>query len=79
MEKQDFIALADVLKARKRSIEEYYKQSPLYQSNALTVWEKIEQDLADFCQARNPAFNRRRWLNYIAGKCGPGGGPTKGS
>lgn len=30
--------------------------------------------LADFCQAQNPAFNRFRWLGYIAGECGPNGG-----
>ena len=30
--------------------------------------------LADFCAASNPAFKRDRWLDYIAGKCGPNGG-----
>ena len=30
--------------------------------------------LADFCQSQNPNFNRSRWLDYIAGKCGPNGG-----
>ena len=34
--------------------------------------------LADFCASQNPAFNRARWLAYIAGECGPGGGKVKG-
>jgi len=33
--------------------------------------------LADFCKQQNPQFDRARWLNYIAGKCGPGGGKVK--
>lgn len=33
--------------------------------------------LADFCQSQNPAFKRQRWLDYIAGKCGPNGGKPK--
>ena len=30
--------------------------------------------LADFCESQSPNFNRSRWLDYIAGKCGPNGG-----
>lgn len=30
--------------------------------------------LADFCKSTNPRFNRQRWFDYIAGKCGPNGG-----
>jgi hypothetical protein len=33
--------------------------------------------LADFCKAQNPNFNRDRWLDYIAGKCGKNGGKVK--
>lgn len=33
--------------------------------------------LADFCQAENFNFNRDRWMDYIAGKCGPSGGTIK--
>ena len=33
--------------------------------------------LADFCASQNPRFNRVRWLDYIAGKCGPSGGAVK--
>jgi hypothetical protein len=31
-------------------------------------------DLANFCQERNPRFNRERWLGYINGTNGPNGG-----
>jgi hypothetical protein len=30
--------------------------------------------LADFCYQQNPAFNRDRWLGYIAGTNGKNGG-----
>jgi len=33
--------------------------------------------LADFCQAQNPRFNRERWLGYIAGTNGKNGGKSK--
>lgn len=35
------------------------------------------ETLADFCQSANPNFNRQRWLDYIAGDCGPNGGAPK--
>jgi len=38
-------------------------------------WLDWQKDmLASFCQAQNSRFNRERWLNYIAGNCGPNGG-----
>ena len=30
--------------------------------------------LADFCRSQNPAFNRARRLDYVAGVCGKNGG-----
>lgn len=39
--------------------------------------EKQIETLADFCVETNPSFKRERWLNYIAGKCGPNGGEIK--
>ena len=33
--------------------------------------------LADFCAAQNPAFNRSRWLAYVAGECGPEGASAR--
>jgi hypothetical protein len=40
------------------------------------TWPSINT-LADFCKAQNPNFNRDRWLDYIAGKCGKNGGRVK--
>jgi hypothetical protein len=35
------------------------------------------QALAAFCAAQSNAFNRTRWLDYVAGTCGPCGGTIK--
>ena len=40
--------------------------------NALAV-----ESLADFCADQNPRFNRQRWLDYLANRCGPNGGAIK--
>ena len=37
-------------------------------------WEATRDALASFCQQSNPRFLRQRWLDYIAGQCGPNGG-----
>ena len=67
MNKKQFIALADAIRAHN-------------ESNPFAVMEFTHDQinsLADFCQSQNPAFNRDRWLDYIAGKCGPSGGSIK--
>lgn len=33
--------------------------------------------LAEYCKSRNPKFKKQRWLDYMAGKCGPRGGKVK--
>jgi hypothetical protein len=33
--------------------------------------------LADFCAEQNDRFNRKRWLGYVHGACGPCGGEVK--
>ena len=64
MGKKQFIALADVIRNH----------------NSANPFDKFEftndqiRALADFCESQNPNFNRDRWLDYIAGKCGPSGG-----
>lgn len=63
MSKKQFIALADTI------IRENTFGVPFYP-------RQIEA-LADFCAAQNPAFNRQRWLDYLAGNRGPGGGKVK--
>ena len=70
MTKQHFIALAGSIRA--------------YNSHAFPAGTNIVSPLkfthtqinalADFCAAQNPAFNRERWLAYVAGDCGPDGG-----
>lgn len=66
MTKKNFIALADAVRIHNKwasSLEEFGVEH-------LKV-------LADFCAAQNPRFNRQRWLDYIAGECGPSGGKVK--
>jgi hypothetical protein len=63
MSKKDVIALADLIKARSWDKRD---------GAGLFVW-----DLADFCKDQNPAFNKDRWMDYLAGKCGPNGGAVK--
>ena len=75
MSKQDFVALAD-------AIRDYNKQAFLAGSNCVSPLEFGHTQLyvlADFCKRQNPNFNRERWLDYIAGKCGPNGGAIKHS
>lgn len=68
MSKKHFIALAHYL-----------------EDNALDNWtsvpesarESLREHLANFCHSVNPRFNRERWLDYIAGKCGPNGGAIR--
>ena len=74
MTKKTLIALADSIRA--------------YNSHAFRAGTNIASPLkfthtqinalADFCAAQNPAFNRGRWLAYVAGDCGPNGGKRKG-
>jgi len=63
MSKKHFIALADFLKHPEGSCEPF---TP-----------KQVEHLADFCKAQNPRFNRERFLDYVAGLCGPCGGSIK--
>ena len=73
MTKQHFIALADAIRA-------YNAQAFPAGTNIASPLEFTHtqiQTLADFCAAQNPAFNRDRWLAYVAGQCGPNGGTVK--
>lgn len=63
MTKKDFISLADVI----RWLD--------HMGSGLTT-EQLGT-LADWCAQQNPAFKRRRWLDYIDGLCGPNGGALK--
>lgn len=73
MSKQDFVALADAIKA-------YNEQAFPGGTNTASPLQFGHTQLyvlADFCERQNPNFNRSRWLDYIAGKCGPNGGAVK--
>ena len=65
MSKKDFIALADII--RKVNADD----------SATPFTDFQIDELADFCQSQNPNFDRYRWLDYIAGRCGPSGGAVK--
>lgn len=65
MTKRHFIQLANVIRG--------YNANPL--QNSFTPAQV--EELADFCENQNPRFNRERWLDYIAGLCGPSGGKVK--
>ncbi len=66
MSKRNFIDLADRLKVLERRLK--------YLNEDVMVMDLYRDMLADFCQAQNPRFDRQRWLDYIAGQCGPSGG-----
>jgi hypothetical protein len=63
MSKKHFIALAQFIMDHNKYRPESDRFTPLQ----LDV-------LASFCKSQNSAFMRDRWLDYIAGVCGPNGG-----
>jgi hypothetical protein len=65
MTKKQLIALADHIRRDNYSID-----------GAFVFTRSVVESLADFCATQNPQFNRERWLDYIAGECGPNGGST---
>jgi hypothetical protein len=67
MNKKHFIALADAVKDSNCRFEQGAVTAQRFTEEHINV-------LADFCQSQNSQFNRERWLDYIAGKCGPNGG-----
>lgn len=76
MTKKHFIELARGLIAlRENALADV--TTPQMRSGRLTQWLNTRNALADFCKSQNPRFDRERWLDYIAGKCGPSGGKVK--
>lgn len=61
MSKKHFIALADAIRMHNKYSEDKFTESQLIA-------------LAEFCRDQNSNFKRDRWLDYIAGNCGPNGG-----
>jgi hypothetical protein len=64
MTKKDYISLADhIIKHNKRP-----------DIGATSVFHRSHiESLAEFLEV-NHRFKRRRWIDYIEGKCGPNGG-----
>lgn len=73
MSKKDFIALADCIREHNEG------KRQVFGKNAERMCFNQEQLdlLARFCRQQNYAFMEGRWLDYIAGKCGPNGGAVK--
>ena len=69
MSKKHFIALANALRREKPQAG--------WDPNKMVQWELDVKAIADTCAASNPRFDRKRWLGYIAGECGPNGGKVK--
>lgn len=70
MNKKLLISLANLIRDHNAAVRAGHSQSAFDGEHIST--------LADFCARENPAFKRDRWVDYIAGKCGPNGGPAKG-
>lgn len=60
--KKHFIALADALR-------------PVLMNKGREA--EIIDALCDFMRSQNPQFKRDRWLAYLRGECGSGGGAIK--
>jgi hypothetical protein len=63
MSKRNFINLADAIRTLITSDD-----------GSSVEMAAVIETLADFCQSQNPNFKRERWLDYVAGNCGPNGG-----
>lgn len=74
MTKQNFIALADKLRQEFTAIGNSVNRTNEFEVGRYEQWLVMRDSLADFCQSQNPAFNRERWLGYIAGTNGKNGG-----
>ena len=72
MTKKHFIALADIIRSTNSSFGEEERGAFGFSDGAIN-------SLADFCQQRDPNFNRQRWLAYINGECGKNGDKVKRS
>jgi hypothetical protein len=66
MSKKHFIKLADTLASITR-----------HDDGQTVEFAAVINALADFCEGQNPHFMRGRWLQYIAGECGPSGGRVR--
>ena len=68
MSKKQFVALADSIREHNRLAK--FNAEHAFADDQLAA-------LARFCASENPRFKRERWLDYIAGECGPNGGRVR--
>jgi hypothetical protein len=61
MTTDDFVALAEALRIHNRTADGRTEFTP----DHLLV-------LAEFCASQDRSFNRKGWIDYIAGECGQG-------
>lgn len=79
MTKKHFIALADAMRTTKPESEiDIMGVASSEYTAELAQWKQDVNIIALVCASHNPQFNRERWLAYIAGECGPNGGPITG-
>lgn len=75
MSKKDFIALADAIRQHNLQAEAHNASLPSPEHGAIAQFTPLQLEaLVQFCKQQNSAFKESRWLDYIAGKCGPSGG-----
>lgn len=70
MTKQDFIALADTLRAERPNMN--------WNKNKHVQWSLDCHAVARVCQQQSGRFNKERWWGYLRGECGPNGGKISG-
>lgn len=75
MSKKHFIALADAI--RSLSVFTFSNQGASNVVVPMFRYQDVVDSLANFCVSQNGNFNRQRWLDYIAGECGPNGGAIR--
>lgn len=72
MKKKELIALADRVRTYNNGAFDIHTTRNCVSPIQFTHTQLLA--LADFCESTNSNFNRQRWFDYIAGKCGPNGG-----
>ena len=66
MSKQDFVALADALRAEKPGDN--------WDPNKRVQWDLDCKAVADVLARSDGLFKREQWFHYLNGLCGPNGG-----
>lgn len=73
MSKKDFIALADAIRNHNAHVATCNHGTCFCSKFDLSHLDILRA----FCQSQNPNFKADRWMDYIAGECGPNGWSSK--